>query len=444
MIPVAPTDTNYSGAVTVEGLVTGLLTWRDGFRQLAALYGSPLYIIEEATLLSRAREFTDAFRAQSLNIRVFFPVKTNSHPSVLGSLITAGLGLEVSSGVELDMALAAGAREILFNGPAKTDAELGATLRNKDLVTVILDSETEFDRLEALAVSQRTTIRAGVRLAVETNPLWRKFGIPLSGLEHFAERAAESRHVLLKGLHFHTSWNMDPSAQVTFIRQLGETVRRLPAAVRAEFEFIDIGGGFWPPQGEWVPAVPSTIPFGHDGFDSSPDPSPSLSCGPFHTTTPAAPIARFAAEIAEALENCLFRHTPLQVYAEPGRWICNDAAHILLTVLDRKDGIAITDGGTNAVGWERFEHEYFPVINLSRPEVAERPFLVLGSLCTPHDVWGRSFFGTDLRIGDLLLIPHQGAYTYSLRQQFIKPLPAVVFVQADGVSRREGDGAACR
>jgi diaminopimelate decarboxylase len=444
MTHLASTHANCSSAVTVEDLVTGLFARRDGFLQLAAHYGSPLYIIEEATLRSRAHEFTDAFRAQSFDIRVFFPVKANSHPLVLNSLIPAGLGLEVSSGVELDMALAAGAREILFNGPAKTDAELRAALQYRDLVTVILDSATEFDRLEALAVSQRTTIRAGVRLTVEAKPLWRKFGIPLSGLECFVERTAKSRHVLLKGLHFHTSWNMNPSVQVSFIQQLGETVRRLPAAMRARFEFIDIGGGFWPPQGEWLPATPFSVPSGREGFDSLPDPSPSLFSGPFYTTTPAAPIAQFAGEIAEVLTNCLFGHTPLQVYAEPGRWICNDAAHILLTVLDRKDDIAITDGGTNSVGWERFEHEYFPVINLSRPEVLERPFLVLGSLCTPHDVWGRSCFGADIRIGDRLLIPHQGAYTYSLRQQFIKPLPTVVFLQADGVAHREGDAAACR
>jgi len=442
MTSVVPAGTHCSGAVTVEDLVRGLLARRDSFLRLAEQYGSPLYIIEEATLLSRAHEFTDAFRAHSRDIRVFFPVKANSHPWVLETMIAAGLGLEVSSGIELDMALAAGAREILFNGPAKTEAELRAAMENRDRVTLILDSATELDRLEALATSLRTAIGAGVRLTVETNHLWRKFGIPLSGLERFAERAAKSRYVQLRGLHFHTSWNMSPATQVTFIRQLGETVRRMPEALRARFEFIDIGGGVWPPQGEWLPTTPSMAASSGDGFDPLPDSLRSRSCSPFHTTNPAAPITQFAREITEALSDHLLRHTPLRVYAEPGRWICNDAAHILLTVLDMKDDIAITDGGTNAVGWERFEHEYFPVINLSRPDLAEQPFHVLGSLCTPHDVWGRSCFGAGIRIGDLLLVPHQGAYTYSLRQQFIKPLPRVVFLRADGVARPEGGAAA--
>ena len=101
-----------------------------------------------------------------------------------------------------------------------------------------------------------------------------------------------------------------------------------------------------------------------------------------------------------------------------------------MTVVDVKGGdLAITDAGTNAVGWERFEHDYFPVINLSRPALDERPCLVLGSLCTPHDVWGDGCHGASLEPGDVLLIPDQGAYTYSLRQDFIKPLPGVASLE---------------
>jgi diaminopimelate decarboxylase len=101
--------------------------------------------------------------------------------------------------------------------------------------------------------------------------------------------------------------------------------------------------------------------------------------------------------------------------------------HILLTVVDKKaKDLIITDGGTNIIGWERFEHDYAPIINLSRPALTEHECLILGSLCTPHDVWGYGYFGDGIEIGDALLIPGQGAYTYSLRQKFIKPQAKVV------------------
>jgi diaminopimelate decarboxylase len=103
--------------------------------------------------------------------------------------------------------------------------------------------------------------------------------------------------------------------------------------------------------------------------------------------------------------------------------------HILIQVIDKKmPDMVITDAGTNAVGWERFETDYFPVLNLTRPGLTEKPCRILGSLCTPHDAWGYSFFGTDIQEGDILMIPFQGAYTYSLRQSFIKPLPETILL----------------
>jgi len=104
--------------------------------------------------------------------------------------------------------------------------------------------------------------------------------------------------------------------------------------------------------------------------------------------------------------------------------------HILLTVVDKKaEDLVIVDGGTNIVGWERFETDYFPVINLSRPSLMERSSLIFGSLCTPHDVWGYGYFGDGIEPGDILMVPSQGAYTYSLRQSFIKPLAQVFPLQ---------------
>ena len=104
--------------------------------------------------------------------------------------------------------------------------------------------------------------------------------------------------------------------------------------------------------------------------------------------------------------------------------------HLLMSVVDKKsDDLVITDAGTNAVGWERFETDYFPVLNLSRPLLSEKPCQVLGSLCTPNDIWGYNYWGEDIRIGDVLMIPNQGAYTYSLRQYFIKAPPKVAVIQ---------------
>ena len=109
---------------------------------------------------------------------------------------------------------------------------------------------------------------------------------------------------------------------------------------------------------------------------------------------PAQPIETFAQALAHAAEQHIFPHARPRICLEPGRWICNDAVQILVTVIDRKDDdMIVTDAGTNAIGWDRFESDYAPVLNLTRPALREFPCWVFGSLCTPHDLWGYTLWG---------------------------------------------------
>ncbi|RJX33956.1 MAG: decarboxylase [Desulfarculus sp.] len=382
-------------------------------------HGSSLYLLDRQALIARAQEFRAAFAQEMENFQPFFAVKCNNHPLVAAALVQQGLGLDVSSGLELEMALATGCRRIVFSGPGKTPAEHALALAHADKVTLLLDSFGELKRLQELAAEQGREAAVGVRLTTDEKGLWRKFGIPLSRLGEFCAAAAAGP-VRLAGLQFHTSWNLDPRAQSAFLARLGQTLAGLPAPQRAALRFLDIGGGFWPARGEWLQEA--ATPQGRlQAALGEAAPAPLA-----HYLCPAAPIGRFAQEIGAALRAHVFPHLDCAIYAEPGRWLANDAMHILLTVVDQKaPDLVITDGGTNLIGWERFENDYAPVINLSRPGPQEHPCYVLGSLCTPHDVWGYSFFGQGIAPGDVLLIPHQGAYTYSLRQHFIKPLAAV-------------------
>ena len=367
----------------------------------------------------------DTFKAFLTEIRIYYAVKSNNHPAVARTFVEAGLGLDVSSGRELQLALDCGATDIVFSGPGKTMDELTLAVANHERVTVLIDSFGELERLDAVASKAKAFIRAGVRLTTDERALWAKFGIPSAKLPEFWATAAKSRMVLLRGLQFHTSWNLDPGNHVTFIHRLGQTLQKLDEAARAGIDFIDIGGGFWPEEGEWL--------LRPDGEPLNPDAETKGALD--HFRKPASTIEEFADRIGRAVRREILPLVDCHICAEPGRWLSHDAMHLLLTVVDKKkSSLAITDAGTNAVGWERFETDYFPVINLSRPGLDEHPCRVLGSLCTPHDVWGYSYHGEDIQPGDILLIPNQGAYTYSLRQDFIKPLPKVVLLNPSGAT----------
>jgi diaminopimelate decarboxylase len=404
-------------------LVQSFHARREQFLDIARRHGSPLYVIEEAMLVQRLAEFREAFAEAVPRLGVYYALKSNNHPLVVQALVRAGANLDVSSGEELQLALAAGATHIVFSGPGKTETEMEQAIAAGDTVTVLIDSFGELERLEQVAARHDVRLRVGVRLTPDDNGIWRKFGIPLHTLPNFFEQAQRCPHIDLRGLQFHVSWNMTPDNQVLFIARLGTALRTLTKSQQQRIEFIDIGGGFWPVQGEWLQhaGTPEGI-LAHTAF-------PERLPQPGRFQNEARGIDTFASHIGRALARQVFSELSCEIFCEPGRWLCHDAMHMLVTVIDRKlDDLVITDGGTNAIGWDRFETDYFPVINLTRPAVVEHECYIMGSLCTPHDLWGYTYFGEDIQPGDVLLIPTQGAYTYSLRQHFIKPVPASVMI----------------
>ncbi len=408
-------------ALELERFVRSFLERRDVFLSTVREAGSPLYAIDSAALLDRAQKFRRAFSSTLPDLRVYYALKSNSHPTIVAQLVQEGLGLDVSSGLELKAALCSDAKDIVFSGPGKRPDELSLAVDNAERVTVLMDSFGELAQLREILCQSRTAVRAGVRLTTDDSGIWKKFGIPLARLSDFFKEAESCRGINLCGLQFHISWNLDPKSQAAFIARLGTELKGLDKKYRKMIEFIDIGGGFWPEQGEWLQQA--ATPRGMLGTALGDTTVKGLE----HYHLAACSISDFADHISSSLRDELPQDVKGTICLEPGRWLCHDAMHILLTVTDVKaSDVVITDGGTNAIGWDRFESDYFPVINLTHPSLQEHECLVAGSLCTPHDIWGYSYFGDRIDVGDVLLVPNQGAYTYSLRQEFIKPLPHCV------------------
>ncbi|MFH1124612.1 MAG: decarboxylase, partial [Pseudomonadota bacterium] len=345
-----------------------------------------------------------------------------------------GLGLDVSSGLELSLALSLGCRKIIFSGPGKTDEELTLALRNRSSVTILLDSGGELDRISRLAKGteeREGSIRVGIRIRGRHHGIWDKFGVPLDDLGALLTRAIASPVVKAEGFQFHTSWNRDPGPQIEMIKTISSYLKtKVPRDIRRSLKFLDIGGGYWPERGEWlnpqntfrgklVQVFEPHYPFRHR-----------------HYYLKSKPLDHFVRAISRAIALEGEPLNRLEIWMEPGRWISTPAMHILLTVIDKKDeGMVITDGGINLLGWERPLSEFIPVINLTRPSLEEMPVRIFGSLCTPLDIWGTSLFGRGILPGDVLLIPDQGSYTYGLRQSFIKPKARVI--RYDGTSLNE-------
>ncbi len=400
------------------------LNKKDVLLESAEKFGTPQYFYDQPDLLDSIRRFHEAFSRNLQKYRGFYALKSNCFHLIIKDVVKMGMGLDASSGRELRMALDTDSKKILFSGPGKTDEELLFALENSKRTILLIDNFNELYRLGELVkkTKQESSVDIGVRISSSLSGEWSKFGIPMQDLSEFAEKANRMGGIILRGIQTHSSWNMNPSRHVSMLMGVSDyLLKYLPGDILRNLEFIDIGGGFWPENGEWLNPENLSIARMADALGVN------ISLKNNHYYRPSLPIDEFAQDICKCF---LSRPKPvcdLELFMEPGRWISNPAMHILLRVVDKKGSNAvITDGGINLLGWERPLTEFIPVINLTRFQMKERAIKIYGSLCAPEDIWGNSIFGGEALPGDVLLLPDQGAYTYSFRQAFIKPVARVI------------------
>src|SRR2546430_17043874 len=233
------------GALTIAG---------KDVRDLAAEFGTPVYVLDEEDFRARCRELAESFADADL----FCAGKAFICKAVVRMLAEEGLSLDVCSGGELAVALAAGMPpdRIGLHGNNKSVDELRRAL-DAGVGRIVLDSFQEIDRLTTLArergVQPRVMVRVTVGVEAHTHEYIatahedQKFGFSLAG---GAARAAVERVLAdgvleLRGLHSHIgSQIFDTDAfEVAAKRVLG-----LQAAIRdahgTELPELDLGGGF--------------------------------------------------------------------------------------------------------------------------------------------------------------------------------------------------------
>lgn len=411
-------------------VVKTILEKKDNILSIAAKHKTPLYVIDEEELEKSITSFTLSFKKFLPTCSMFYAVKANHHPYIIRKVVKHGFGLDVSSGRELEIALAEGVSKILFNGPGKTMSELELALKHRSTVTVNIDSFTELKKLGELTQKKKKTIRAGVRIFTALQDSWTKFGIPLEELEAFWNAAKKYQGIRLEGIQFHLSWNIDTEAYRAVIQKIGAYLKKCSRTMRNSIKFIDFGGGFFPDRTEgfypWTAHYPWNSPLGKIVKETNHYLRKKTQFTDKYYITETLSLETYAQTIAEAFRLYIEPIMRCEYYAEPGRIICNNAMHIILRIVDvKKPNHVIVDGGVNIVGWEYGEHFYFPLVNLTHPSLREITSTVYGPLCTPHDVWGYYCYAGKMCEDDVIAVPYQGAYRYVLAQNFIKPIPPV-------------------
>jgi diaminopimelate decarboxylase len=386
-------------------------------RDLAAEFGTPLFVYDEQHMRARCREAVAAFG----HGRAIYATKAFLCRAMARLAYDEGMRLDVATEGELHVALAAGvpASACVMHGNNKSVAELRRAITER-VGHVVVDSFDEMDRLDALAadgtgdppdVLLRITpgVHAHTHEFIATGQDDSKFGFNLANgdAERAVERALRSRSMRLVGLHCHIGSNVFAAASFA---KAAEVMARFAAPLGLP-ELV-LGGGLG------VPYV---------------------------ANEEAPTITQWGNVVRDA---CDALGVTARVSVEPGRSIVAAAALTVYTVGTIKliPGIRTyiaVDGGMSdnprpvlyGSGYEAF---------LPRDPFAARDLhgRLVGKHCESGDVLlFDARVPDDIAVGDLLATPVTGAYGRSMGSNYNAiTRPPVVFVSDGGarlVIRRE-------
>lgn len=396
---------------------------------LAQTYGTPLLVIDEDEVRTRAGEFRSAFDRAAADhgttAQVYYAGKAFLCTTVARWVVDEGLRVDVCTGGELEVALAAGIAPaaIGFHGNNKSTAELQRAV-DVGVGSIIVDSEIEIERLSAITARTTSVQRVFVRVIsgvhAETHDFLatahedQKFGFPLPEAEKAVARIREIPGLEFAGLHCHIGSQI---FGVAGFRESASRVLELHAALLdgGPVPQLNLGGGFG------------------IAYTRVDDPTP---------------IAELAAEIVAAVAHgCAARGIAVPALSfEPGRAIVGTAGVTLYEVGTTKDVTVESgevrryisvDGGMSdnarpALYGAQYSARLASRVGDGSPQLSR----VVGKHCESGDiVVDHEYLPGDLVPGDLLAVPATGAYCAPLASNYNHvPRPPVVAVRG-GESR---------
>ena len=178
---------------------------------LAARWGTPLYVVAEQAVRSHVRRYRGALEAQWPNSRMVFASKAFPCTAVYRLMAAEGIGVDVAGAGELIMALAGGVDPalIVMHGNAKTPAELRMAV-DAGVGLIVIDNTDDIDRLEEMVRTEQPVlvrvipgVRPDTYEAVATGQAGSKFGLPIPAARAAIDRLRHSDKLRLDGVHAH-------------------------------------------------------------------------------------------------------------------------------------------------------------------------------------------------------------------------------------------------
>jgi diaminopimelate decarboxylase len=397
----APAMTLYD---KVRGMPAGVL------HDVCGLAGGACYVVDPEMVGRNVSRLREAMRRVYGRSEVAYSYKANYGKAVIAAARAAGALSEVVSLLELAHAGALGIpdREILCNGPGKTEAMLRELMAREFIL--IADSVAELERMQALV---RGGVRLRARLGLRINPRLShqrgpsRFGVDLGD----ADQLAAVRTILaggglpLCGLHLHLS---DDRSVAGFGERIDFLADAWGLLGGGPLEFLDCGGGLASGMPE---EVRKQLPYA------------------------VAALEEYGVGMAAAMKR-RFPDEDVTLYCEPGTGLVADTGVFLTRVEDVKmvggRSLAVVDSTFFCANPMRTgtRPACFRVPAVAARQQVPPPVTVYGNSCMDLDRWIEGF-EEPLAVGDLLILAQKGAYALSMSSMFIQGIPAIVSLEGE-------------
>jgi diaminopimelate decarboxylase len=375
---------------------------------LAATFGTPLYVYSAATIAERYRSVDRAFDEYPHSVH--YALKANSTLGIVRMLRGLGAKADANSGGEIEVALRAGfiPAEIVFTGVGKTDAELAYAI-DLGVRSINAESEGELERIDAIAVARHTRARVAVRVNpdidarshphISTGRKNNKFGIAIDDARDVVSRMRGRAGIDIVGLHSHVG------SQITDLEPLRRAAKALVTLARelnddgVAIDHLDIGGGL----------------------------------GIAYEGQPVPTAAEYAAAVLP-----IVRESGLSLILEPGRFLVGAAGLLVSRVIDVKPQaggkqFVILDAGMTELIRPMLYSAYHRIEPVQASGGPDALCDIVGPLCETSDTLGKDRRLLLPAVGDLMAVFDTGAYGSVMASNYNRrPMPAEVLVE-DGV-----------
>lgn len=396
--------------------------------KLTEKYGTPLYVLDEATIRKICRDYKDAFKGYP-KVNMMYASKALCSSATSALIASEGFGFDVVSSGEIFTVYKSGANmsKVLFNGNNKSYDELSLAIE-LGVGRISVDNFFELSLLNEIAKSHKKIVNILLRITpgiechtheyIQTGHLDSKFGFDLTQIDDAVELIVNDyTNLKLHGLHAHIgSQIFEKSIYGDEIEILVKEIARLDEKFGLKLDEINIGGGLG------VKYVEADYP----------------------------PSTYEVAEIViKRLYECIekYKIDAPALFIEPGRSIISTSGVTLYTlgsskqVPKGKTYFAVDGGMADNARPSMYQAKYdAQIANKPDYELAQT-VTVAGRFCESGDILIKNIKLPEIEEGDILCVYNTGAYNYSMASNYNRvQKPAMVLVnnsQSDIIIKRE-------